>query len=128
MRRWIQCCYLAIAVALGAIICGGPAPAARANFDGLWSVLIITDAGTCDRAYRYRLRIADGTVSYDGQEAGVQVSGQVDAKGRVTVAVRSGDQVAQGTGQLSQTDGEGQWSGRSPAKQCAGRWEAERRG
>ena len=40
-----------------------PVPAASApmssvkpSFDGNWSVLIVTEKGTCDRAYRYRSR------------------------------------------------------------------------
>ncbi len=33
---------------------------ARGPYDGNWSVLIVTDSGSCDRAYRYALRIADG--------------------------------------------------------------------
>ena len=41
---------------------GSPVATARTPFDGAWSVLIITDRGTCDRAYRYALRIADGRV------------------------------------------------------------------
>jgi hypothetical protein len=101
---------------------------ARANvdrFDGAWSVVIITESGTCDRAYRYGLRIEGGRVSYAG-ESGVSVSGQVDAKGRVSVAVRSGDSMAQGSGLLSESSGGGSWQGRSQSSSCSGRWQAER--
>jgi hypothetical protein len=41
------------------------APAARqgsANFDGLWSVVIVTLQGSCDRSYRYPLRIVGSRV------------------------------------------------------------------
>ena len=42
-----------------------PADAATL-FDGRWSVSIVTEAGdTCDRAYRYALRITDGNITYD---------------------------------------------------------------
>jgi hypothetical protein len=45
-----------------------PAPiAAQANFDGTWSVLIVTEEGTCDRAYRYPVRISNGSVGYAGE-------------------------------------------------------------
>src|SRR2546423_12245395 len=43
------------------------APAsARTNFDGTWSVLIVTQNGTCDRAYRYPVKIDNGSVGYAG--------------------------------------------------------------
>jgi len=103
-----------------------PAAAARAPFDGKWSVLIVTDAGTCDRAYRYALRIANGNVTYD--DPSFSVSGHVDPHGHVSVSVSAGGQRASGTGELSGDSGEGLWSGRSSASQCSGHWEAERRG
>lgn len=105
-----------------------PAWGARANvdrFDGPWSVVIITDQGTCDRAYRYGLRIEGGRVSYAG-ESGVAVSGQVDAKGQVSVEVRSGGSMARGSGRLADGAGQGQWQGRSQDSNCSGRWQAER--
>jgi hypothetical protein len=109
------------------------APAARApapppsvaQFDGNWSVSIITDSGTCDRGYRYALRILDGRIYYDNPN--FNVSGQVNARGYVSVTVGAGSQQAVGTGRMSRDYGEGTWSGRSATDQCSGRWEAERR-
>ena len=105
---------------------GANARASVERFDGPWSVVIITDQGTCDRSYRYGLRIEAGRVSYAG-ESGVQVSGQVDARGRVSVVVRNGGSSAQGSGQLTESGGEGHWQGSSQDSNCSGRWEAERR-
>ena len=34
------------------------------RFDGTWSVEIITEAGTCDRAYRYPVRIENGRARF----------------------------------------------------------------
>jgi hypothetical protein len=99
---------------------------ARTPFDGAWSVLIVTDQGTCDRAYRYALRIADGRVTYD--DPSFNVSGGVDGSGRVCVAVSTGSQSATGYGRLSGNSGQGSWSGRSTTSQCSGHWQAERRG
>jgi hypothetical protein len=106
-----------------------PAPArpAQTRFDGTWSVLVVTEQGTCDRAYRYSLRIVQGVVYYDG-EAGITMNGGVDAGGRVTVSLSRGQQSAQGSGQLSGDNGTGTWIGRSPTTVCSGYWEAERRG
>jgi len=103
-----------------------PAAFARGPYDGTWSVLIVTDSGTCDRGYRYALRIADGKISYD--DPSFDVSGHVDARGKVSVGVRYGQQYANGSGQLSGDYGDGRWSGRSPTSQCSGHWEAQRRG
>src|SRR6516165_3400862 len=103
-----------------------PSAVASTRFDGAWSVLIVTDQGTCDRAYRYALRIADGKVYYD--DPSFNVSGSVNARGQVHVGVDAGGQSANGYGRLSGNFGEGSWSGRSSTSQCSGHWEAERRG
>ncbi len=96
------------------------------RFDGPWSVVIITDAGTCDRAYRYGVRIEGGRVY--GETDAATVSGSVDPRGRVSVSVRSGDSSAQGNGQLVGSTGSGRWQGASPNSRCSGRWQAERAG
>ena len=103
-----------------------PAAAPSLNFDGRWSVVIITDAGSCDRAYRYGLRISGGRIYYAGDSA-VVVSGQVDPKGNVVVNLRYGQSTANGSGFLTDSGGEGRWQGASTSSGCSGRWEAERR-
>jgi hypothetical protein len=101
------------------------APAsARSNFDGTWSVLIVTQKGTCDRAYRYPVRIANGSVGYAG-DSSFTVSGKVGDNGAVTVKVARGSQSANGQGRLSATDGSGMWTAGSG--DCSGTWTAERR-
>jgi hypothetical protein len=110
-----------------ATLIGAPAYAilpaeAKTNFDGNWSVVIITEKGTCDRSYRYPVRISDGAVGYAG-EASFNVSGRVAANGKVTVKVSRGDRSASGSGQLSVNSGSGSWSG----GECSGTWQAERR-
>jgi hypothetical protein len=103
-----------------------PAPisAGKQNLDGNWSVLIVTEQGTCDRAYRYPVRISNGSVGYAG-EASFNVSGSVGANGAVTVTVSKGSQSARGTGQLSGNGGAGRWTAGSG--ECSGSWTAERR-
>jgi len=103
-----------------------PAAIARSPFDGKWSVLIVTDAGTCDRAYRYALNISDGRVTYD--DPSFNVSGYVDRRGHVNVSVSAGGERANGSGQLTADYGHGRWSGHSSTSECSGHWEAERRG
>ena len=102
------------------------ARAPRLNFDGPWSVVVVTDYGSCDRAYRYGVEIQNGRVFYRGS-GGVDISGQVSPRGQVNVQVRQGEQQATGTGRLDEDSGGGQWSGASPGQQCGGHWIAERR-
>ena len=124
LRRIVLSIPLIVAATVTAS--GAGTRAARVDrFDGPWSVVIITDSGDCDRAYRYGVRIEGGRVYYAG-ESGVAVSGRVDANGRVSVALRSGDSTAQGSGRLSETSGQGRWRGTSQNASCSGRWQAER--
>lgn len=116
----------ALMLMVSAFWLAAPAPAQAQRFDGNWSVLIITQSGDCDRAYRYGVRIQGGQVSYAG-DASVSFSGTVSNDGRVSVNVRAGSQSASGSGRLSGNSGGGTWSGSSPNNRCSGTWEAERR-
>jgi hypothetical protein len=121
LRRLMLACVLVLAATVS-----GSAKTSRTSFDGSWSVLIITDAGTCDRTYRYGMRIAGGQLYYDGG-MGVVLSGQVTPKGNVRVYLQQGDAAAQGSGRLTKSAGSGKWQGASPSLRCSGRWQAERR-
>ena len=113
------------ALAMLAVTLPVSAPAsARTNFDGTWSVLIVTQKGTCDRAYRYPVKIDNGSVGYAGDSSFI-VSGKVGENGTVTVKVARGNQSANGQGRLSSTDGSGMWTAGSG--ECSGTWTAERR-
>jgi hypothetical protein len=113
----------ALALSLG-IGLGMSTPATSApNFDGLWSVVIVTEKGTCDRAYRYPIRISRGTMLNEGSSP-VTINGRVAGTGSVTVTVSHGGKSATGSGRLSNTNGAGTWR----AADCSGTWEAERRG
>lgn len=112
-----------------AFLCVAAVPdraAAQRAFDGQWSVLIVTQNGTCDRAYRYGVSIRNGGVYYDGGV--VNFTGRVAANGAVSVRVTSGSAFASGTGRLNRRAGQGRWSGASGGSRCSGYWTAERRG
>jgi hypothetical protein len=117
---------LVAALALAAAAPGPTFAAARANFDGNWSVLIVTDSGPCNRAYRYGVAIRSGSVIYEGN-APVNVAGRVGRNGAVNVRVWAGSQSASGAGRLSRDYGSGRWRGAGSADSCAGSWTAERR-
>ena len=97
------------------------------GYDGNWSVLIVTNSGPCDRAYRYGLAIRGGRVFYEGS-LGVNVDGYVGSGGYVRVRVSAGSQGATGVGRLSRDYGEGSWRGSGSSGSCSGTWTAERRG
>jgi len=90
---------------------------AQSAFNGRWSVLIITEVGDCDRAYRYGVRIERGQIFYMS-EIGVTFTGRVDRNGRITVTATRGEQTASGSGRLSGSRGTGTWKGRSPTGAC----------
>jgi hypothetical protein len=123
--RPVRALVLISAALIGLGAASGRAPAA--NFDGNWSVLIITENGDCDRAYRYPVRVVNGQLRYEG-EAGVTISGRVDGSGKISATVSRGEQSANGSGRLSPSSGTGTWKGKSSTTACTGRWEAEKRG
>ena len=126
MNKTTVCALTAFAIlaATAAPAFSTPIASGKQNLDGAWSVLIVTEQGKCDRAYRYPVRISNGSVGYAG-EASFDVSGNVGANGAVTVTVSRGSQSAKGTGQLSANGGSGRWT--AGAGECSGSWTAERR-
>jgi hypothetical protein len=125
MIRTTAATFAALAVLTTSIAPAFAAPIASSKgYDGGWSVLIVTEKGTCDRAYRYPVKIENGSVGYAGS-ASFNVTGKVGANGAVVVTVSRGSQSATGTGRMSGTDGSGTWTAASG--ECSGTWTAERR-
>jgi hypothetical protein len=115
-------------------VAGTPSPAradsaaaARTAFDGSWSVLILTQSGGCDRAYRYGVQISNGYVVNESGES-VSLQGRVAPSGAIQVSVSSAAGQAAGEGHLFRASGSGTWQGQGPSGGCAGVWQAERRG
>jgi hypothetical protein len=92
------------------------------NYDGLWSVSIVTEKGTCDRGYRYPVRISKGVLANAGDVA-FTITGKVAPTGAITVTVAHGSSSATGNGRLAGAIGAGLWHGGD----CSGTWTAERR-
>jgi hypothetical protein len=113
------------ALALLAATAPGSARPTQSSFDGRWSVVIVTDAGACDRSYRYGLVVSRGRIYQEG-DSSVIISGGVDPRGRVSVSLRYGQSAAQGSGRLSGSNGGGRWQGASSDSRCLGHWQAER--
>jgi hypothetical protein len=90
---------------------------AQTPYDGLWNVVVLTKAGSCEPSALYPLTIADGRVS------GVaDVSGTIGRDGFVKVSIHG----AHANGQLNGKGGSGKWNGASGGIACSGRWEASR--
>jgi len=126
LSQSIRPALAALAILAASAVPAAPAPiaAGKASYNGTWSVLIVTQKGTCDRAYRYPVKIENGAVGYAGT-ASFNVSGSVGDNGAVIVTVSRGGQSAKGTGRMSSTDGAGTWIAGSG--ECSGTWTAERR-
>ena len=102
-------------------------PVAVNAYDGIWSVVILTQSGGCEPEYRYGVRISNGNISNDSGGGPVSLQGNVSPNGAVQVIVSSGGQQAQGEGRLSRVAGSGTWHGEGSGGSCAGVWQAARR-
>jgi len=117
--------WLFAAAGIAAAIALAGAAHAATSHDGLWKVTIITQAGNCDPAYSYPVKVSSGVVSYNG-DGSFAIAGNVADAGTVKVSISRGEQRADATGKLSGDSGTGQWSGKSATTACSGRWEAVR--
>jgi len=112
---------IAAVLGLGLVAVSAPVQA-TGNFDGKWSVVVVTEKGDCDRAYRYPIDIRNATLVNAGNTS-FDISGKVQGDGAIAVKISYGQKSALGSGRLSGASGEGRWSGGT----CAGSWTAERR-
>jgi len=109
-----------------AVLATCTAAQAQSTFDGLWSVQIVPQAGTCGRGYvTYPVNIVRGVVRNAGNMS-FDVSGQVGRTGSVRVSLSGAGHTASGAGRLSSSSGSGRWS--SPTIGCSGFWIARRQG
>ena len=111
------------AIALGVTVFFGmgadtATAAQRGSYDGPWSVVIVTERGSCG-AFGIPFQITRGRVGPRGS-ADFAVSGRVSPNGIVSVSVRRGEQSASGRGRLAGRRGSGVWRG----SECSGSWTA----
>jgi hypothetical protein len=117
-----------VATAALAASLGFPSEAlAQRQFDGNWSVEVITERGECDKAYRYPVIVQNGRVREGGPEA-FQASGSVAASGAVQGAITYGNDRATIRGRLTGGRGSGTWVAAAGSRGCSGRWNADKRG
>jgi hypothetical protein len=95
------------------------APAiAQTDYDGAWSVTVITKTGSCQPTTSYPLVVTDGNVS-----GAADLSGSVGRNGVVKASLRG----AFANGQLHGNAGSGRWNSASAGMPCSGRWMATKR-
>jgi hypothetical protein len=113
MRRALPVLLLLSAITLFA------APAiAHTDYDGTWSVTVVTRTGSCQPTAFYPLVVTDGTVS-----GAADLSGSVGRNGAVRASLKG----AFANGQLSGNAGSGRWNSASAGMPCSGRWTATKR-
>jgi len=119
---------IAVLVILAGIVPASALPRGASvpdRYDGTWSVEIITEAGSCDRAYRYPIRIEHGVARFIGTAFTIQ--GNVAGNGTVRGSISNGTATAIVRGRLGRDGfGAGTWVA-SGALECRGHWNAERR-
>lgn len=105
-----------------------PPPASAANFDGNWSMVVVTTSGHCGKV-RVGLGIDRGRIFSTGGRFffhPVQLRGRVSPSGQVRLDAVAGPRVARGSGRFGRTQGRGAWSGTGPSGVCSGVWSASR--
>src|SRR3954447_3578890 len=95
-----------LAVAFAAVLVAAAPATSAPSYDGLWSVVIVTEKGTCDRAYRYPIRISNGSLVNAG-DSPINISGKVGGNGSINVTVSPGSKTATSSGPFSRARGGG---------------------
>ena len=116
---------IAITIGLiGASFLASDVAVAQQQFSGNWSVEAITEQGACKTTSRYPVVIENGAVRSNGPQ-GVNVSGRVEANGRIQTNIQRAMTKAEITGRLSDRSGSGTWT-TSGTVICSGRWYAQK--
>jgi len=109
--------FAAVALSLAALT----SPAQAGDFDGTWSVQLVSSGGICGSGTGSVFTVRNGSVRGG---SGVSVSGQVGPSGSVSLALQRSGISGSASGRLSGTSGSGSWSVASLG--CSGHWTARR--
>ena len=114
----------AVVLALLALSLANTPAQARSPYDGLWSVSLKVDQGSCGE-HEIEMFIRNGEISLAGHSGFFTAEGRVGDRGRLEVSIGALGMTASADGQLSDRQGNGTWQ--VPERGCSGRWLAERR-
>ena len=110
------------ASALGLAFVGSAAAEPQKNFNGTWTVRLVTEAGSCDASYSTTVAITDGQVR--ALSGGASVSGGIGRDGSVALGIQRSIARGDASGRLAEKSGSGTW--RVGMLGCTGRWTAQR--
>ncbi len=113
---------LASALILTGVGTGAALASPQKNYNGTWSVRLVTDAGSCDASYSTTVLIQDGQVRPGA--SGTSVSGGVGRDGSVALGIQRSIATGDASGRLGERSGTGTW--RVGMLGCTGRWTAQR--
>jgi hypothetical protein len=114
----------ALTLAAGLLAAGAPALAEAPNFNGTWTVQLVTETGMCGGSYSYTVAIQDGQVRLASAGGSASIAGRIGADGSVGLTVQQGPASGAASGRLRSSAGSGTWKASSL---CSGRWSAQRR-
>ncbi len=110
--------FVRAAIVFGVGVWGASAMAA--DFNGRWSVNLVTESGSCDRSYHSVVSVRDGQVQGGGDAT---LSGAVSSGGAVSIGIRKGIASGNASGYLRGNSGSGTWQA---AGVSSSRWTARR--
>ena len=112
-----------LTLAAGPLAASTPALAEAPDFNGTWTVQLVTETGVCSGS-SYTVAIQDGQVRLASAGGSASITGQIGADGSVGLSVRQGPASGSASGRLRSSSGSGTWKA---AALCSGRWVAQRR-
>jgi hypothetical protein len=80
----------ALTLAAGLLAAGSPAFAEAPDFNGTWSVQLVTGTGVCGGSSSYTVAIQDGQVRLASAGGSTSVTGRIGADGSVGLSVEQG--------------------------------------
>ena len=119
-------CAFALLAAF-AIVCFAP-PANAAQFDGSWSMFLVTTSGHCG-TIKVGLAISGGRISSTSGKFvmhKISLAGHISGSGATKINGVAGPRQAIGTGRFTKVKGVGKWNGTGPSGVCSGVWSAMR--
>jgi hypothetical protein len=112
-----------LTLAAGPLAASTPALAEAPDFNGTWTVQLVTETGVCSGS-SYTVVVQDGQVRLASAGGSASITGQIGADGSVGLSVRQGPASGSASGRLRSSAGSGTWKA---ASLCSGRWAAQRR-
>jgi hypothetical protein len=103
---------------------GTPVSAEASDFNGTWTVQLVTEAGVCSSSYSYTVAILDGQVRLASAGGSASIAGRIGPGGSIALIVQQGPASGSASGRLRSTSGSGTWR---VSAVCSGRWAAQRR-